>query len=133
MWSWAGQQTPAHPAAPSFSRLLADDLRRVAADIVPLPAFQGCYLLVFSSAVDAVRFCHAGQALLMYSHWPAELQQDYSGPAEVTADNRLVFKGPRMAMAVHESDEYSCMVRMDGVADGRQSGYTHACHERISI
>jgi hypothetical protein len=30
---------------------------------------QAAYLLSFSSAADAVRFCHSAQALLMYSVW----------------------------------------------------------------
>lgn len=59
--------------------------------LTPAPALlshpQGCYLLVFTSALDAVRFCHAGQALLMYSHWPDECK-DYMCATDVTADNR---------------------------------------------
>ena len=32
---------------------------------------QAAYLVSFASAVDAVRFCHSAQALLMYSPWEA--------------------------------------------------------------
>lgn len=39
---------------------------------------QAAYLLSFGSAVDAVRFCHSSQALLMYSQWGADCA-DYCG------------------------------------------------------
>lgn len=40
--------------------------------IFRLSESQGAYLLAFGLAVDAVRFCHSAQALLMYSQWPAD-------------------------------------------------------------
>lgn len=40
---------------------------------------------MFCSAVDAVRFCHASQALLMYSYWPDECK-DYICATEVRCD-----------------------------------------------
>lgn len=40
--------------------------------IFRLSESQGAYLLGFGLAVDAVRFCHSAQALLMYSQWPAD-------------------------------------------------------------
>ena len=44
----------------------------------PAPTPQGAYLLSFGSAVDAVRFCHSAQALLLYSQWPTDCA-DYCG------------------------------------------------------
>lgn len=46
--------------------------------IFRLSESQGAYLLAFGLAVDAVRFCHSAQALLMYSQWPADCA-DYCG------------------------------------------------------
>ena len=37
--------------------------------IFRLSESQAAYLLSFASAVDAVRFCHSAQALLMYTPW----------------------------------------------------------------
>lgn len=67
---------------------------------------QGAYLLAFSRGVDGVRFCHAAQTLLTYAYWPAEFA-DWYGKEQRGRDGKLLFKGPRMAMAVHESNDYS--------------------------
>lgn len=67
---------------------------------------QGCYLLAFASPIDAVRFCHAAQVLLMYIPWTPEMAE-WCGAEEGGPDGKLVFNGPRVAMAVHESNDYS--------------------------
>jgi len=68
---------------------------------------QGCYLVAFSSTVDAVRFCHTAQVLLMYCPWPAAECGDYCGEEERAPDGKVLFNGPRIAMAIHESNDYS--------------------------
>lgn len=68
---------------------------------------QGCYLLAFVTTVDAVRFCHTAQVLLMYSPWQQE-SKDWLGKEEKNGiDGKLLFKGPRVAMAIHLCNDYS--------------------------
>lgn len=58
----------AHPRRPHHALIVLS--------VPPSPTLshqhQGAYLLSFASAVDAVRFCHSAQALLMYSQWPPD-------------------------------------------------------------
>lgn len=63
---------------------------------------------MFAVASDALRFAHAAQVRLLYTDWPVsdkELWRQF-GPTEYTPDSRLLFHGPRMAMAIHETGEY---------------------------
>jgi hypothetical protein len=41
---------------------------------------DGRFLLAFEAAIDALRFCHAAQMLLMYTQWPPE-SAGYCGAA----------------------------------------------------
>ncbi|KAL3147560.1 hypothetical protein ABBQ38_014613 [Trebouxia sp. C0009 RCD-2024] len=66
---------------------------------------EGRCMLTFAKTVDAVRFCHAAQTNVLYHRWPPEAL-DISGAIEHTPDGRLLFRGPRLAMAVHETDDY---------------------------
>lgn len=66
---------------------------------------QGRCMLTFGKTVDAVRFCHAAQTNILFHRWPPEAL-DMCGPIEHTPDGRLLFRGPRVAMAVHETDIY---------------------------
>lgn len=66
---------------------------------------QGRFVVAFSHTVDAVRFCHAGQTSILYAHWPAAAHE-VSGGQQDMPDGRPLWKGPRVAMAVHETDEY---------------------------
>ena len=66
---------------------------------------QGRCMLTFAKTVDAVRFCHAAQTNVLYHRWPPEAL-DMCGSIEHTPDGRLLFRGPRVAMAVHETDDY---------------------------
>ena len=68
-------------------------------------ALQGRFVVAFSHTVDAVRFCHAGQTSILYAHWPAAAHE-VSGAQQDMPDGRPLWKGPRVAMAVHETDEY---------------------------
>ncbi len=62
-------------------------------------------MLTFAKTVDAVRFCHAAQTNVLYHRWPPEAL-DMCGAIEHTPDGRVLFRGPRVAMAVHETDDY---------------------------
>jgi class 3 adenylate cyclase len=67
---------------------------------------RGQYLVVFSSPKDAICFCHATQMLLMQELWPSEAVS-WCGDIEKTADDKLLYKGPRLAMVVHNSNNYT--------------------------
>lgn len=68
-------------------------------------ALQGRFMVAFSTTVDAIRFCHATQTYILYARWPHDAS-DMFGPTERLPDGRLLFKGPRVAMAVHETDDF---------------------------
>jgi hypothetical protein len=57
-------------------------------------------LVSFASALDAVRFCHAAQVALLFQRWPSDCTA-VCGETVLAADGRLLFAGPRLAMAVH--------------------------------
>lgn len=67
---------------------------------------EGYFYLVFESCVDAVRMGHLIQAFMMSTYWPSELQE-WCGKEENSADGKLLFKGPRLAIGIHESSDYS--------------------------
>lgn len=67
---------------------------------------QGSYMIAFSSTLNAVRCAHAIQASLMSTQWPTE-SVSFSGATEQMPDGRPIFRGPRMATAIHETVEYS--------------------------
>ena len=64
-------------------------------------------MAAFSGALAAVRFCHAAQVALMFARWPPEARE-VCGPTEAAPDGRLLFAGPRLAMAVHDTYAYQC-------------------------
>ncbi|DBA77690.1 TPA: hypothetical protein ACH3X2_008392 [Trebouxia sp. C0005] len=74
---------------------------------------EGRCMLTFAKTVDAVRFCHAAQTNVLYHRWPPEAL-DMCGSIEHTPDGRLLFRGPRVAMAVHETDDYETEVHAAG-------------------
>ncbi len=61
--------------------------------------------IVFSHPLDAVRFCHGVQHLMMLHTWPSAFTHVF-GPRQEAADGMPVFYGPRFAMVVHRSNEY---------------------------
>lgn len=68
---------------------------------------QGKSTTAFASPLDAVRFCHVAQVALMFGRWPAD------GAAvcfseEHNVEGRLIFAGPRVAMALHTSTDFMC-------------------------
>eukprot|EP00873_Tetraselmis_striata_P028955 jgi/Tetstr1/449219/TSEL_036425.t1 len=69
---------------------------------------RGYFLVAFSSTMDAVRFCHAFQLMLMFIHWPAE-GESFCGAQVIGPDGRYVFNGPRLAMAVNEEPAYNAV------------------------
>ncbi|KAK9786282.1 hypothetical protein WJX73_000303 [Symbiochloris irregularis] len=66
----------------------------------------GRFMVAFPSSLEALRFCHAAQLGLMYRRWPNERGIHNNGRTEFAPDGRLLFAGPRMAMAVHESADF---------------------------
>ena len=74
---------------------------------VQMPGLQGKCLVTFASPLNAVRFCHVTQVALMFAKWPAD-GQHICGPEEHNVEGRLLFAGPRVAMALHSSADYTC-------------------------
>ncbi len=64
------------------------------------------YQLVFSTTLDALRFCITMQVVLLYEEWPQDALAVLGGTV-VGLDNKVLFRGPRMAMALVLSDEYT--------------------------
>ena len=67
---------------------------------------QGTCLVAFASPLNAVRFCHVTQVALMHAKWPADAQH-ICGREEHNVEGRLIFAGPRIAMALHSSADYT--------------------------
>ena len=65
---------------------------------VQMPGLQGKCLVTFASPLNAVRFCHVTQVALMFAKWPAD-GQHICGPEKHNVEGRLLFAGPRVAMA----------------------------------
>jgi hypothetical protein len=59
--------------------------------------------------VDAVRFCHAAQVFATYYAWPTEFG-DWYCKLEGGLDGAPLHNGPAIAMAIHESSDYSTRV-----------------------
>lgn len=68
---------------------------------------QGRSTLSFACAVHALRFAHAVQVALLFQRWPPDAAA-ISGPTEAAADGRLLFAGPRVAMALHNTHALEC-------------------------
>jgi hypothetical protein len=75
----------------------------------------GCYecysddvsmLLAFADATAACRFCTESQEWLLQLPWPAELLQLADGQEERTSGGRVVYRGLRVAMALHVGEAY---------------------------
>lgn len=72
-------------------------------------ALQGNFAIAFATTLDALRFAHAAQVKLLFTDWPLgdkELSRQF-GPTEFTPDSRPLFRGPRIAMAIHETDYFT--------------------------
>jgi hypothetical protein len=66
---------------------------------------QGFWTVAFQDSMDALRFSHAAQMLLMYVPWTG-VSRDYCGSALPSPDGRWLYIGPRVCMAIHESEDY---------------------------
>ncbi len=66
---------------------------------------QGIWAAAFSDSMDALRFTHAAQMLLMYMPWPRDTAP-YLGADVPSVDGRWLFKGPRVCMAIHQTDDF---------------------------
>lgn len=66
-------------------------------------------LFAFQHPLDAIHFCHLTQLALLFTRWKNfnALYPDLFGPEEYALDGRRLFAGPRVAMAVHLSSEYT--------------------------
>ncbi|KXZ50125.1 hypothetical protein GPECTOR_18g99 [Gonium pectorale] len=60
----------------------------------------GYFSFVFACPSNALRFCHTVQVCVMYNKWP-DAAVEYFGQTVMGIDGRLVFKGPRVAAAIH--------------------------------
>ncbi len=74
---------------------------------------QGRCMVCFGAALDAVRFCHAAQVALLFQRWPSDCTA-VVGPTQLTPDNRPLFAGPRVAMAVHTTPAHECATASPG-------------------
>lgn len=61
--------------------------------------------MAFQNSMDALRFSHAAQMLLMYVHWPSSARE-YCGAEIPSPDGRWLFMGPRVCMAIHQSADF---------------------------
>jgi len=68
---------------------------------------QGVFGAVFQQTLDAVRFAHAAQTRLLYTPWQNAAKDRHCGAVEFTPDGRLLFFGPRIAMAIHETSDFA--------------------------
>jgi class 3 adenylate cyclase len=100
--------TVPQPLSSTLYNLLASVAQQYGGCLFRTNHHRGCYLLAFADSVDGIRFCHAAQALLMYQEsWPGgDASSEWMGAMEKLPDGRPVFKGPRLAMAVHYSYDY---------------------------
>lgn len=62
--------------------------------------------MAFESPLNAVRFCHVAQVALMFNRWPHD-SAVLCGPEEYNVEGRLIFAGPRVAMALHTSHDFT--------------------------
>lgn len=67
---------------------------------------SGYFMFSFASCVNALKMSHAVQMVVMSVSWPSECQ-DWCGKEEVTPDGKLLYKGPRLAIGIHQSNDYS--------------------------
>lgn len=67
---------------------------------------EGYYMLVFESALNALKMSHTLQMLAMTVDWPSELHE-WCCNEEHSAEGKLLFKGPKMAVGIHLSSDYS--------------------------
>lgn len=44
---------------------------------------------------------------MLYTVWPPETFA-FNGATEHMPDGRLIFRGPRVAMAIHETEDFEC-------------------------
>lgn len=74
---------------------------------------QLSFQLVFADTLDALRFCIVTQVALLYEEWPKDSLSSLGGTV-AGLDNKLLFKGPRMALALVTSSEYTYVWRGTG-------------------
>ncbi|EIE20201.1 hypothetical protein COCSUDRAFT_67530 [Coccomyxa subellipsoidea C-169] len=126
--------------APATARKLQDIVAIVAQQfngyVFNLQPGEGRCMVCFGAALDAVRFCHAAQVALLFQRWPSDCTA-VVGPTQLTPDNRPLFAGPRVAMAVHttpahEEDLASKPLKGPEVADAGLDGSGEIFTERLA-
>lgn len=70
---------------------------------------QGIWTVAFQNSMDALRFAHAVQMVLMQVNWPSNASE-FFGTAVPSPDGRWLFHGPRVCTAIHESNEFCVSV-----------------------
>ncbi|CAD7695706.1 unnamed protein product, partial [Ostreobium quekettii] len=75
----------------------------------------GQMTLVFQQTLEAVRYCHSVQAHLVHLKLPEE-ELELCGPI-VSGKDGYIFRGPRVALAVHTTKEYE-EVQLSGAPGG---------------
>lgn len=68
--------------------------------------------------MDALRFAHAAQVALLFQRWPPDAAL-LAGATEAAADGRLLFAGPRVAMALHHTQALECALPLPCSTDQR--------------
>ena len=71
-----------------------------------MAGMQGMCSVAFASPLSAVRFCHIAQVALLFARWPAD-SWALCGLEEYNVEGRLIFAGPRVAMALHTSPDFT--------------------------
>jgi hypothetical protein len=90
---------------PADTRADGKDTRTILLLALTILLLQGIWTVAFQSSVDALRFTHAAQMLLMHTQWPS-WAQPYCGQSVPGPDGRWLFHGPRVVMTVHESPDF---------------------------
>ncbi|GMH40090.1 hypothetical protein BSKO_07994 [Bryopsis sp. KO-2023] len=80
---------------------------------------KGRLLLAFSRTLDAVRFSHAAQVVLLHTEWPDGVEE-CCGHSDYTPLGQPIFHGPRVAIAVHLTKSYTLIPQADGLPDQGQ-------------
>lgn len=95
---------------------------------------RGYFLVAFGDTMDALRFCHSFQLMIMFITWPPEAEPFCDAQARnhlslflldrisplarlihalhlqvIGPDGRYIFNGPRVAMAVNEESSYTAV------------------------
>ena len=60
-----------------------------------------CFMVAFSSPVDAIKWCHVVQEALLVANWPERLLSIDKCSERMSRDGRIIFRGPAVRMGMH--------------------------------